>query len=234
MGKNKNENILTAAVSVLIIGLIGYFVYFVLTNNPSENSAVIVNNNLNQPAEKAPTSTKMDIIKKYGQAPQMQIDKNKNYTAVLKTSKGDITIELNAAKTPVTVNNFVFLAKGHFYDDTIFHRVINGFMIQGGDPNGDGTGGPGYRFDDEPFTGEYKRGTVAMANAGPDTNGSQFFIMHQDGPMLPKNYVIFGQVVSGLEAVDKIAEAPVKESSRGENSVPLEPVTIEAIEIVEK
>jgi len=104
-------------------------------------------------------------------------------------------------------------------------------MIQGGDPKGDGTGGPGYTFADEPFAGDYNRGTVAMANAGPNTNGSQFFIMHQNYP-LPKNYVIFGQVVKGMEVVDKIATAPTE--SGGENSKPINPVKVTSVEIVEK
>lgn len=165
--------------------------------------------------------------------PTTQIDLNKTYEAILKTSAGNITIKLNAKETPITVNNFVYLARKQFYDKTIFHRVIKGFMIQGGDPRGDGTGGPGYKFDDEPFEGEYVRGTVAMANAGPNTNGSQFFIMHQDYP-LPKNYVIFGQVIRGLEAVDKIAEAPVEASPMGEMSKPVNPVVVESLTIVEK
>jgi len=106
----------------------------------------------------------------------MTIDKSKAYSAVLETSKGDITIEFTTKKTPITVNNFITLARKDFYDNTIFHRVIKGFMIQGGDPKGNGTGGPGYTFDDEKFDGEYLRGTVAMANAGPNTNGSQFLL----------------------------------------------------------
>lgn len=165
--------------------------------------------------------------------PSMQIDVNKTYTALMKTSAGEITIELNAKGAPNTVNNFVYLAKNKFYDGTIFHRAIKGFMIQGGDPSGDGTGGPGYKFDDEPFTGEYTRGTIAMANAGPNTNGSQFFIMHADYG-LPKNYIIFGQVTAGLDVVDKIAMAPVTLSANGENSKPVAPVKIESVTISEK
>lgn len=165
--------------------------------------------------------------------PTMKIDSNKTYEAVLKTSEGDITIALKAKETPITANNFVYLARENFYDDVIFHRVIDGFMIQGGDPKGDGTGDPGYRFDDEPFEGEYSRGTVAMANSGPNTNGSQFFIMHKDYE-LPKNYVIFGHVTSGLEVVDKIATAPVKQSGSAEESAPVEPVKIKKVEIIEK
>jgi len=160
-------------------------------------------------------------------------EKTKKYTAILKTEKGDITIALNSDQTPITVNNFVTLAKKGFYNKTIFHRVIKGFMIQGGDPKGDGTGGPGYKFADEPFTGEYTRGTIAMANSGPNTNGSQFFIMHADNP-LPKNYVIFGKVISGMETVDAIAESPVQPSSSGESSSPLTPVKILSVEIKEK
>lgn len=165
--------------------------------------------------------------------PEMLIDKTKMYTAVLLTSAGTIVIELNAAQTPVTVNNFVYLARNNFYNSTPFHRVIRGFMIQGGDPKGDGTGGPGYRFDDEPFAGTYSRGTVAMANAGPNTNGSQFFIMHANYP-LPPSYVIFGRVASGLEVVDAIATAPTMSSASGESSKPLAPVIVQSVEIIEK
>jgi cyclophilin family peptidyl-prolyl cis-trans isomerase len=161
----------------------------------------------------------------------MEIDTKKSYEAILKTGVGDITIVLTASATPITVNNFVALSRKSFYNNTIFHRVISGFMIQGGDPNGNGSGGPGYSFADEPFTWDYTRGTVAMANAGPNTNGSQFFIVHKDTG-LPKNYVIFGKVISGIEVVDKIATAPTK--SGGEGSTPVNPVKIESIQIVEQ
>lgn len=146
---------------------------------------------------------------------------------------GKITIDLFADKMPITVNNFVSLSRKGFYDKTVFHRIIKGFMIQGGDPKGDGTGGPGYRFNDEPFEGEYKRGIVAMANAGPNTNGSQFFIMHQDYD-LPKNYVIFGKVIGGIEVVDKIASVPVEISLSGEQSKPVTPIILDRAEIFEK
>ncbi|MDD4625240.1 MAG: peptidylprolyl isomerase [Candidatus Pacebacteria bacterium] len=164
------------------------------------------------------------------QGPVMQIDKEADYAALLKTSAGDIKIRLNTAETPITVNNFVYLARKGFYDDTIFHRTINGFMIQGGDPLGNGTGGPGYQFDDEPFTGQYSRGIVAMANAGANTNGSQFFIMHQE-VLLQPNYVIFGEVIEGMDIVDKIAEAPAKANVHGEISVPVDPVKILSAEV---
>ena len=165
--------------------------------------------------------------------PIMLIDQNKNYTAKMKTTAGEIEVELNAKATPITANNFVFLAKKNFYDDVIFHRVIKGFMIQGGDPTGTGAGGPGYTFADEPFTGEYSRGTVAMANSGANTNGSQFFIMHDEYPLEPK-YVIFGKVVKGLDVVDKIAEAPVVMGGDGAPSKPVNPVKILSVEIMEK
>src|SRR3989339_1114932 len=166
-------------------------------------------------------------------SPESQIDQNKTYQAVLTSTAGEIIINLNVKQTPITANNFVYLANKGFYNNTIFHRVIEGFMIQGGDPQGTGSGGPGYRFDDEPFEGEYTRGTVAMANSGPNTNGSQFFIMHQDYA-LPKNYVVFGKMESGFETLDKIAEAQVKASRFGENSVPVEPVKVLSIKIEEK
>lgn len=164
--------------------------------------------------------------------PSMEFNVSQHYTAILHTNKGDIEIALNFGQTPNTVKNFVDLSRKGFYINTIFHRVIDGFMIQGGDPEGTGMGGPGYRFDDEPFTGEYTRGAVAMANAGPNTNGSQFFIMHADYP-LPKNYTIFGHVTKGIEVVDAIATDEVQYSPTGELSVPVTPTVVHSIEIIE-
>ncbi|MEX0672742.1 MAG: peptidylprolyl isomerase [Candidatus Paceibacterota bacterium] len=149
----------------------------------------------------------------------------KNVT--LTTSKGDISMELYGDDFPNTVGNFVKLANEEFYDGIIFHRVIEGFMIQGGDPTGTGTGGPGYAFEDElkpeseAAQRGYARGTVAMANSGPDTNGSQFFIVHQDAP-LPYQYTIFGRVTSGMDVVDAIATS---ETDGGDK--PLEDIVIE-------
>ncbi len=163
----------------------------------------------------------------------MQIDQNKTYTAILKTSEGDITIDLDTKRVPITVNNFVVLSRDGFYNGTVFHRVIKDFMIQGGDANGDGTGKPGYKFDDENLEGEYTRGTVAMANSGPNTNGSQFFIIHKDYN-LPNKYVIFGHVASGMDVVDKIATAEVTDNGQGEQSKPVDPVKIDSVEIGEK
>lgn len=155
------------------------------------------------------------------------------YTAILHTSKGDIMIKLRDDQTPKTVQNFVDLAQKEFYHDTVFHRVIENFMIQGGCPQGNGMGGPGYKFDDEPFDGEYTRGTVAMANSGPHTNGSQFFIMHKDNP-LPKNYVIFGHVEEGMDVVDAIATSEVEMSFGGELSKPTEDIKLHSVEIIEE
>jgi cyclophilin family peptidyl-prolyl cis-trans isomerase len=168
--------------------------------------------------------------KTYAAAPDMQIDATRKYVATLKTALGDIEIKLHAKETPVTVNNFVFLAREKFYDNVIFHRTIKGFMIQGGDPTGTGMGGPGYKFEDEPFTGEYRRGIVAMANSGQDTNGSQFFIMHADNA-LPKNYVIFGEVIGGMDVVDKIAEAATQPG--GEGSKPVTPIEMRTVSVME-
>jgi cyclophilin family peptidyl-prolyl cis-trans isomerase len=162
---------------------------------------------------------------------------NNNLTAnkmvKIETNKGDITLELFSSDAPKTVENFITLANKGFYDGVIFHRVISGFMIQGGDPTGTGTGGPGYKFADElnssteSYQRGYVRGTLAMANAGPNTNGSQFFIMHQDND-LPHKYTIFGKVVSGLETVDAIAAVDVNV-----NDKPLEDVIIKKVTVLE-
>jgi cyclophilin family peptidyl-prolyl cis-trans isomerase len=165
----------------------------------------------------------------YASPPEMTIDLSKSYSAVLDTTAGSINVEFYAADAPQTVNNFVFLARDGFYDGVIFHRVISGFMIQGGDPTGTGRGGPGYRFRDElgHAKSKYDRGTLAMANAGPNTNGSQFFIMHADYP-LPNQYSVFGKVTDGMDIVDAIAAAPTGAQDR-----PHEPVKINAVTITE-
>ncbi|MCL5407113.1 MAG: peptidylprolyl isomerase [Patescibacteria group bacterium] len=144
-------------------------------------------------------------------------EKIKNKKAIVKTSKGTIELELYADKAPKTVSNFVYLAENKFYDSLTFHRVVPGFVIQGGDPNGTGTGGPGYQFEDEKVIGDYKAGTVAMANSGSNTNGSQFFICIEDQPSLPKLYNLFGQVLSGMDVVGKIQVGDKIESVTIEN-----------------
>jgi cyclophilin family peptidyl-prolyl cis-trans isomerase len=170
-------------------------------------------------------------------APQMVIDPGKTYTATFQTSEGDFVVNLFADRAPTTVNNFVCLTRAGYYDFTLFHRVIQGFMIQSGDPTGTGTGGPGYTFADE-LPGEdlnYEVGTLAMANSGPSTNGSQFFVVQgEQAATLDKNYSIFGKVASGQEVVDAIAALPVTTSPRGEVSVPIATVGIVTITITEQ
>jgi len=142
----------------------------------------------------------------------MQIDMNRTYRALIKTNKGDIQLQLNPAEAPITVNNFVALARDGFYDGVTFHRVVPQFVIQGGDPTGSGSGGPGYKFQDESVKRPYKTGTLAMANAGPNTNGSQFFICLEDQPGLPPNYTIFGDTVAGMDVVRNIRVGDVMQS----------------------
>jgi peptidyl-prolyl cis-trans isomerase B (cyclophilin B) len=150
------------------------------------------------------------MSKQYASAPEMAIDTNKKYTATLQTTRGTVVCELFPAEVPVTVNNFVFLAREGFYDGTKFHRVISNFMVQGGDPTGTGTGGPGYRFADEVGPGNvphrHGTGSLSMANAGPNTNGSQFFITHAPQPHLDGKHTVFGQVTAGQDVVDSIRQ----------------------------
>jgi len=150
--------------------------------------------------------------KRYSAPPAMQIETNRTYHAIIKTNKGDIHLQLNPAEAPTTVNNFVALARDGYYDGVTFHRVVPGFVIQGGDPTGSGSGSPGYKFQDETVRRPYKAGTVAMANAGPNTNGSQFFICLEDQPNLPPNYTIFGDTVSGMDVVRNIRVGDVMQS----------------------
>jgi cyclophilin family peptidyl-prolyl cis-trans isomerase len=165
-------------------------------------------------------------MKQWNKPPEFTIDLKKKYSATLSTDKGDIVLELFAEKTPVTVNNFVFLAREGFYDGTIFHRVIPDFMAQGGDPTGTGRGGPGYRFADE-FQASLKHdkpGVLSMANAGPGTNGSQFFITHVPTPHLNNKHSVFGQVVAGMDVLLSIPERdPMKVNSP---AIKLKKVTI--------
>lgn len=202
-----------------------------------------------------PASNSLTLDQKLNmKKPDMKINKDKKYEALIKTSLGDIKVELDPKQTPITTNNFVELARVGFYKDIIFHRVIKDFMIQTGDPKGNGTGGPAYKFDDEAFKcsleGDakmpnytdpdpsnnlcvYKKGVIAMANSGQNTNGSQFFIMHVDKPLEHK-YVTFGKVVSGQEVVDKIANTPVEADISGAQSKPVDDVKILDVVITEK
>jgi cyclophilin family peptidyl-prolyl cis-trans isomerase len=165
------------------------------------------------------------MAKQYQKPPEMVIDSKKKYKARLKTSKGDIVIELFADKVPNTVNNFVFLAREGFYDGTTFHRVIKQFMIQGGDPTGTGRGGPGYKFADEfnPTLKHNAPGILSMANAGPNTNGSQFFITHVATPHLDNRHAVFGKVVEGMDVVNAIPERdPGRAREPGETLISVE------------
>jgi len=160
--------------------------------------------------------------------PPMCIDPDKRYTAEMVTNKGSMTIALDAAAAPQTVNNFVVLSRYHYYDGVTFHRIIKGFVCQGGCPEGSGRGGPGYRFADElPRPGRYEVGSVAMTNAGPNTNGSQFFLISgNDGARLPPQYALFGKVVKGLDVLSEMEAVPTGPGDRPVQDVVIESVTI--------
>ena len=166
---------------------------------------------------------------KFDAEPPMGIDPSKTYTAEIVTSHGTMTAVLDPAATPKTVNSFVFLASWRYYDGLTFHRIIPGFVLQGGCPEGSGRGGPGYRFADElPKPGRYELGSLAMANAGPDTNGSQFFVISgPDGVRLPPQYSLFGKVVSGIDVVEKINDLGTR------SGAPSEKVTITTVRVTE-
>ena len=165
---------------------------------------------------------------KFDAAPEMGIDPSKRYTATMETSMGTLVIALDPIAAPITVNNFVFLAAQHYYDGVIFHRIINGFVCQGGDPDGNGRGGPGYKFVDElPKPGKYQIGSLAMANAGPNTNGSQFFLISgPSGVGLPPAYSLFGQVVKGLDIVEMMQNVPTGPGDRPKDDVVIRSVSI--------
>jgi peptidylprolyl isomerase len=167
---------------------------------------------------------------KFSAQPPMCIDPSKTYTAEMKTSMGTMIIALDPIGAPLTVNNFVFLARYHYFDGIIFHRIIQGFVCQGGDPDGTGRGGPGYRFEDElPKRGRYEIGSVAMANAGPNTNGSQFFLISgPSGAGLPPQYSLFGKIIKGLDVLDAMEKV-----ATGAGDRPLVDVVIDQVTITE-
>jgi cyclophilin family peptidyl-prolyl cis-trans isomerase len=153
--------------------------------------------------------------KSYALPPAMGIDVKKQYTATIQTAKGDLVIQLFAKEAPKTVNNFIFLARDGFYDGSTFHRVIPGFMAQGGDPTGTGSGGPGYRFADEFTSLKHEAGSLSMANAGPNTNGSQFFICYEPQPHLNGHHSVFGKLVKGMDVLQKLSS---RDPSRTQNT----------------
>ena len=225
-----NQKYLTVLiVTIVVIGLAWFGLDHAsgYPKGPDELAA------LNSPVT-ASTTTTTPVVANVTASPTVSTDsstKNFMHTITIETNKGTIVLETYDADAPKTVANFISLANKGFYNSLIFHRVISNFMIQGGDPTGTGTGGPGYKFADElnPATDSYKagyvRGTLAMANSGPDTNGSQFFIMHKDTP-LPHNYAIFGKVISGMDVVDAIAATPVNGSDKPLQDVKMTKVTI--------
>lgn len=198
-------------------------------NNPlTKNSNQIIQPPKEESSENPMLNTQKSQ-KNSNQPPQMQLKDGVDYQALIKTSMGDIKVDLFEDLAPVTVNNFIYLAKNHFYDGLIFHRVIDGFMIQGGDPTGTGSGGPGYSFKDEINDKKLVKGSLAMANAGPNTNGSQFFIVTAEKtPWLDGAHTNFGQVLEGQNVVDAISKVKVDA-----NSKPLENVVLKSIEVIE-
>lgn len=226
------KNLINYIIGFALISVLIYVSYYSMSANRNDNNVdknsvvtdVAIQESTLKIEEQTDTSEKgmieestimmTDKEKTNLPKPEMFIDQNKKYSVLMKTSQGDILIELNPKDAPITVNNFVYLAGFGFYDGLTFHRVINGFMIQGGDPLGNGSGGPGYKFEDEISENNKNiRGSIAMANAGPATNGSQFFINQVDNNFLDDKHTVFGNVVTGIEIVDKIAsmesEAPV-------------------------
>jgi cyclophilin family peptidyl-prolyl cis-trans isomerase len=179
------------------------------------------------PEECPPADGSAPKTQHFDEEPPMCIDPAKRYTALMETSKGSLTFALDAIGAPRTVNSFVFLARYHYFDGIAFHRIIPGFVIQGGDPTGNGTGGPGYRFADElPKAGRYEIGSLAMANAGPNTNGIQFFIISgPSGVALPPLYALFGKAVTGLEVIPSLEKAGTS-SGKPRERVEITSVTI--------
>ena len=216
-----------------IIVTIGLLIFGVSKDNsPKENQLDNVLKGLNAQQQvsnnESKGSQKMDKSKM--PIPTQVINPEKKYTAVFNTNMGSFKVSLYAKTIPLTVNNFVYLAKNKFYDGLIFHRIIADFMIQGGDPLGNGTGGPGYRFQDEKSDKKIVKGSLAMANSGPNTNGSQFFIVTaKETPYLDGKHTNFGEVISGLDVVEKIGVVKT-----GANDKPVSDVILNSVEIIEE
>ncbi len=217
-----NERMLVFILVTFVVGAIGYFTFTKFKNevvglsaSPSPSPQALSFTFTKTPTPNAngqsPTELPLSKNKRLGQFPGMLSETDlQNKKVAIQTKKGVIELEIYP-EASMAASNFLLLSANGFYDNLTFHRVEPGFVIQGGDPAGNGTGGPGYQFADEPVTKEYIKGTLAMANAGPNTNGSQFFIMLGDKPELPKNYTIFGAVIKGMEVVEKIAVGDVME-----------------------
>jgi len=223
---------------IVILIALGLFMVYVINNNIDKSKSAQETLNLaaiSSSPSQAPsqTSSPTQILNITPSVVSPSSSQTENVTATIKTSKGNIDLIFYPKDAPNTVANFVKLAKQGFYNGVIFHRVIKGFMIQGGDPTGTGTGGPGYKFADElnptssSYQAGYKKGVVAMANSGPDTNGSQFFIMLADYP-LGHNYTIFGKVIKGQEVVDEIGSLQTDSNDR-----PITPIKIDSVTITE-
>jgi cyclophilin family peptidyl-prolyl cis-trans isomerase len=232
------HKVLTKERKLRVFGfvILGIVIGAVLGSGVFFGTSYVRNNFFNKTKVTAAIKSYKTSSRTYSQAPDMQIDVSKTYIAEFVTNDGNFEITMDAKDTPKTVNNFVVLARDGFYNGLTFHRIVKDFMIQGGDPLGDGTGGPGYKFDDEKVVGDYTTGTVAMANSGANTNGSQFFIMTGDysGGKLPKSYVIFGKVTSGMDVVEKINSTPTVDNGQGEQSKPTTTVLVNKVTIEEK
>lgn len=213
-------------IIIAIVVVVGYNLN--KKEEPKDSVAKVIQDIAQKKVENS--SPEGNIQKNTMNAPEMTIDVTKKYQAKFKTNYGDFTISLFAKETPITVNNFVTLARKKFYNGLIFHRIIPDFMIQGGDPEGKGTGGPGYSFKDETSPKKLVKGSLAMANAGPNTNGSQFFIVTAEStPWLDGRHTNFGEVVSGLDIIEKIGKVET-----GANDKPVKDVVINSIEIIEQ
>jgi cyclophilin family peptidyl-prolyl cis-trans isomerase len=182
-----------------ILGIIFLVVFSLLLScGTAESTSSPTPNTAPAPTQTVPPQSSQEAkIMQWNSPPKMEIDVNKKYTATIQTEKGNLVIELFAKDVPITVNNFVFLARQGFYDGSTFHRVIPGFVAQGGDPTGTGGGGPGYMFKNEITSHKHVVGAISMANAGPDTNGCQFFICYTTQPSLDGHYSVFGQLIDG-------------------------------------
>jgi cyclophilin family peptidyl-prolyl cis-trans isomerase len=228
-----NPWVLTAAMGVIALGTVagtflataGYANRSTAGNTPANRSDVVDQSQSTATATATATATPT-VQRVYSAAPAMAIDPNKQYTATVKTDKGDFTIQLFAKDAPQTVNSFIFLAQHHYYDGLDFDRVVPGFVIQGGDPNGDATGGPGYTLPDELNSHTNDAGAVAMANAGPGTDGSTFYIDLASQPNLNGHYTVFGQVISGMDVVQAIGKTPRDPTNTSAPAVKIESITI--------